>query len=433
MTQANRMAFLSLGDVFLSTPVRLGLYLVAYEYVLCSQKKQGVVVLSEFIGCAKILNEVLRVNPWNIEETALVISRALSMEPAHRARAHRQNLAFVQKSTLFKWADSFLQDAIRAGVAGHTKGNDVIYSGLANGTVFNRLVGSSQHLKADSLQEAYLDARKRVLVFNYEALEDQKDSKELYQIFGELSRDPRNSVFIMTDNSPDKLDLWRRKLGKEYDPKRLIGVSAEQGCYYQWHGSSAWECISKDLDLSWKRDRSSRRLCPTAGFLSLANCPCVSFCSAGVRLGRTSLRLPHALRIMEAYAARTDGSAIKEHWSSLFWDYEGLNSSTARELGLLQAKTLQQHLEDELREKPVQVICGEGYVLVKPSGTNNGYMVQRWLELVKRNKGAPDFIFGCGDAVADNVIFSSLAHHEFDAEQPKMYAAKMKYMHAYTT
>jgi trehalose 6-phosphate synthase/phosphatase len=254
MTRANRMAFLSLGDVFLSTPVRLGLYLVAYEYVLCSQKKQGVVVLSEFIGCAKILNEVLRVNPWNIEEMALVISRALSMEPAQRARAHRQNLAFVQKSTLFKWADSFLQDAIRAGAAGHTKANDVIYAGLANGTIF-RAVGSSEHLKAEPLHEAYRRATTRVLIFNYEALEDQKDSKDLFTILGALSRDPRNSVLIMTDNAPNKLDLWRQKLGMAYDPHRLIGVSAEQGCYYQWHGSSTWECISKDLDLTWKSVR----------------------------------------------------------------------------------------------------------------------------------------------------------------------------------
>jgi trehalose-6-phosphatase len=123
---------------------------------------------------------------------------------------------------------------------------------------------------------------------------------------------------------------------------------------------------------------------------------------------------------MESYAARTDGSVIKEHWSSVFWDYESLNASTARELGLMQAKTLQRHLEDEFKEMPVQVICGEGYVLVKPSGTNNGYMVNCWLDLVKRHKGAPDFIFSCGDAVGDNVIFSSLAHHEFGARQPSM-------------
>ena len=46
-----------------------GLNLLPFEYIHTkhSQQASGVVVLSEFVGCAHVLNGCVRINPFNLE------------------------------------------------------------------------------------------------------------------------------------------------------------------------------------------------------------------------------------------------------------------------------------------------------------------------------------------------------------------------------
>lgn len=63
---------------------------VSYEYVACQQKKQGVMILSEFAGAAQSLNGSIVVNPWDSQQVADAIFEAVTMDADTRAENHRK-------------------------------------------------------------------------------------------------------------------------------------------------------------------------------------------------------------------------------------------------------------------------------------------------------------------------------------------------------
>jgi trehalose 6-phosphate synthase/phosphatase len=75
------------ADVALVTPLRDGMNLVAKEYVAARVDGDGTLVLSEMAGAAEELQEALVVNPYDPDQVAEALHRALSMpEDERRAR-----------------------------------------------------------------------------------------------------------------------------------------------------------------------------------------------------------------------------------------------------------------------------------------------------------------------------------------------------------
>ena len=62
--------------------------LVAKEFVAARDDEQGVLVLSQFTGAARELTEALIVNPYDVEETADALHRAVDDAGRRAARAH---------------------------------------------------------------------------------------------------------------------------------------------------------------------------------------------------------------------------------------------------------------------------------------------------------------------------------------------------------
>jgi trehalose 6-phosphate synthase/phosphatase len=97
------------ADIALVTPLRDGMNLVAKEYVACQVAEPGVLVLSHMAGAAETMAESLLVNPYNIEDTAVKLHRALLMsteERASRMKALRRREATLNVHT---WAKKLLQ------------------------------------------------------------------------------------------------------------------------------------------------------------------------------------------------------------------------------------------------------------------------------------------------------------------------------------
>lgn len=99
------------ADVALITPLRDGMNLVAKEFVACQTAQAGVLVLSRLAGAAESMREALLVNPYNIDETADALHRALTMEEDER----RSRMAALRKrerrGTVEVWLRDFLQAA----------------------------------------------------------------------------------------------------------------------------------------------------------------------------------------------------------------------------------------------------------------------------------------------------------------------------------
>ena len=97
------------ADVGLVTPLRDGMNLVAKEYVAAQDPANpGVLVLSKFAGAANELTSALLVNPYDRDEVANALNRALTMPLAERISRHSEMMAIVQENDIQHWQERFL-------------------------------------------------------------------------------------------------------------------------------------------------------------------------------------------------------------------------------------------------------------------------------------------------------------------------------------
>ncbi len=105
------------ADVILVAPLKDGMNLVVKEYIASNVDESGVVILSEFAGAAaQLKNDVLLINPFDIEGIADAINYALNMpdnEKFDRMHNLREN---VRLEDCYSWVTSIV-----AAAAGRTE------------------------------------------------------------------------------------------------------------------------------------------------------------------------------------------------------------------------------------------------------------------------------------------------------------------------
>jgi len=99
------------ADVALVTPLRDGMNLVAKEYVACQTEDRGVLLLSRLAGAAETMKEAVLVNPYDVDQTAERLHRALSMADEERRERMRALRRRERESDVHFWASSFLSAA----------------------------------------------------------------------------------------------------------------------------------------------------------------------------------------------------------------------------------------------------------------------------------------------------------------------------------
>jgi alpha,alpha-trehalose-phosphate synthase [UDP-forming] len=103
------LAYYRLADVALITPLKAGMHLGAKEYCAANLEARGALVLSEFAGAAAQLGAgALLVNPFDCQEVARTLRRALRMKDRERIARMRELRAEVRRHDVSWWADSFL-------------------------------------------------------------------------------------------------------------------------------------------------------------------------------------------------------------------------------------------------------------------------------------------------------------------------------------
>lgn len=111
--------------VGLITPLRDGMNLVAKEYVAAQDPRDpGVLILSQFAGAAAQMTEALIVNPFNREEMADAIRRALLMPRSERIKRWRSLMAGVEKNDVSAWRDDFVHALITTHCEARVDGPD---------------------------------------------------------------------------------------------------------------------------------------------------------------------------------------------------------------------------------------------------------------------------------------------------------------------
>jgi trehalose-6-phosphate synthase len=88
-----------------------GMNLVAKEFVAARDDERGVLVLSRFTGAARELPEALIVNPYDSDECAGALNRALNMPPGEQRDRLRVMRGLLEEFNVYRWAARMLIDA----------------------------------------------------------------------------------------------------------------------------------------------------------------------------------------------------------------------------------------------------------------------------------------------------------------------------------
>lgn len=412
-----KFAALRIADCLLDTSLKDGLNLIPFEY--CSARLSlsdreadataaafdshlstgtsasspvGVMIISEFTGCSRVLVGAIKINPWNTERVVESLLHAVQMPIGEKRRHFAPDANYVTSHSLVKWATDFLSD-----VRESRKKDEMVYVAFGFGAN-TRLLGIDQNfgkLDIRDVAKAYHKSNLRLFLLDNEGtlapdlrelIREHGASSSLHLGPGESERlhdqgapptqavlsylnilcaDPRNVVVITSGRQREKLESW-------FNTVKGIGYAAEHGFTYKVPALAGEE---------WKT------MLPAG-------------CESTVDMTWTSI----AYQLMELYRKRVQNTYIHFKGSAMVWQYREADP----ELGAWQARELSAALEETLSSHHVVVSSGKGYVEVKIRGVNKGVCATMILNELQHTRGRPDFVLCIGDDRSDELMFEAV-------------------------
>jgi trehalose 6-phosphate synthase/phosphatase len=304
------VAFYSISDIILVTPLRDGMNLIAKEYVASKIDQAGVLILSEMAGASKELGEALIINPNNKDEIALAIKNAIDMPEEEQIRRNEIMQARLKRYDVVKWADDFIQKLIP-----EESDTEKIKSKLLNE---NRI---------EELLDVFKKAKKRLIFLDYDGTlvpfanhpESAKPDEKLLNMLCDISKNKNTDLILISGRNKETLQQWFGNIG--------IEMIAEHGGWLK-EKDKEWRMIKTLLNY-WK---------------------------------------PQIFSILEMYVDRLPGSFIEEKEFSLAWHYRKADP----ELAYIRTMELVDHLLRYTANIDVQILQGNKVIEVRNAGVNKG-------------------------------------------------------------
>ena len=317
------VAFYSVADVALVTPLRDGMNLVAKEYIASKADGRGVLILSEMAGAAQEMGEALLVNPNDQEQVGTALARALTMSEEEQKRENQTMQERLRSYDVLAWADDFTE---RLEDVGATRRHEQL----------QQLSGLSRR----RLLAAYAAARSRLILLDYDGTlvpfagmpAEACPDRSLVRIIDRLACGLGTEVVIISGRSRKTLEQWFGDLE--------LGLVAEHGAWLRSVGGR-WR-LSGPLASDWKR------------FIR---------------------------PILDRYVHRTPGSMVEEKEFALVWHYRRVVPGLAE----ARAAELRASLIELVADLRLDVLEGSKVVEVRNAGIGKGYAAARWLTRRKRD------------------------------------------------
>ncbi|HXN50310.1 MAG TPA: trehalose-6-phosphate synthase [Candidatus Acidoferrum sp.] len=102
--------FYRAASLCMVTSLHDGMNLVAKEFVASREDNRGVLILSTFAGAALELTDSLLVNPYDVQQLAGAIHRALNMPGDEQAARMQHMRSSVREHNVYRWAANLLSD-----------------------------------------------------------------------------------------------------------------------------------------------------------------------------------------------------------------------------------------------------------------------------------------------------------------------------------
>jgi len=102
--------FYVLADICIVSSLHDGMNLVAKEYVASKKDSSGVLILSQFTGASRELNEAVLINPYAIEEFADKILQAVEMPEEEKKKRMDLMRKKISENNIYRWAASIVSE-----------------------------------------------------------------------------------------------------------------------------------------------------------------------------------------------------------------------------------------------------------------------------------------------------------------------------------
>jgi len=102
--------FYKAADLCMVTSLHDGMNLVAKEFVAARDDEHGVLVLSQFTGASRELQDAVIVNPYDIGQIAKSIHLALTMDNAEQQARMRRMRKTLKEQNVYRWAGNLITD-----------------------------------------------------------------------------------------------------------------------------------------------------------------------------------------------------------------------------------------------------------------------------------------------------------------------------------
>jgi trehalose 6-phosphate synthase/phosphatase len=339
------IALYSAAEVCWVTPLRDGMNLVAKEYVACKRGEDGVLLLSEFAGAAAEMGEAFLVNPYDEEQTAEVLERALALSQEERHERMAALYRRVVRNNVFAWGEEFLSDLSEASQSR-----------------LDRPTGYPLNLPITEIVNAFSRQERRLLLLDYDGTlapyakrpQDAVPTSGLLELLAELADNPDNCVAVVSGRSRAVLEAW-------FGETKGLWLAAEHGAVMRSPVSMNWELYRPTHALDWKQQ---------------------------------------VYPVLEHFVDRTPGSFIEEKEFSFVWHYR----MTETEFGEWLANELVADLEQMLADTELRAVRGQKSVEVKLLWANKGEVLARLEDAFP----SPTFLFAAGDDRTDEDLFERL-------------------------
>uniref|UniRef100_K3W4W4 Uncharacterized protein n=1 Tax=Globisporangium ultimum (strain ATCC 200006 / CBS 805.95 / DAOM BR144) TaxID=431595 RepID=K3W4W4_GLOUD len=402
------VALYNSADVGIITSIKEGINLQAMEFIAAQKDTcRGVLVYSEFAGCASSFQGALLVNPMHIEQVAASIDTALKMSTTTKRIRHQQLSRYVNTYTSTLWAQRIMS---------------ALNEAAATAQEYNRL----EKLDTTQLLGYYERSQRRLFLLDYDGTlvnyqsmaELAEPSPALLASLEELSADPHNAVYIISGRNKSRLQEWFGHLSR-------VGLAAEHGYWFRpaakhpaasFKGEEnddvlsaeptkddAYTAINGDLQTNDDDALLDADGSPTAAAAGLESVPWQCMFSDVELEWRDEVE-----SILEHFTERTPGSLLDIKDCSYTWHFRDADPT----FGLKQAKDLQLHFDQMLRDRPVGIVmCRiKKYVTIRPWRVNKGRAVSRILEYESETPYFTsldfDFILAVGDERTDEDMFN---------------------------
>jgi trehalose 6-phosphate synthase/phosphatase len=312
----NVTALFQIADVAFIAPLRDGMNLAAKEFV-ASNRRKGVLILSETAGAAEELKDALIVNPKDPQTLVLALNKALGMRRTELKQRLRRMKRQLSHNTVQSWAKSFV-DSLQQPLPGTPR----ITRGL-NQRLIARLVN------------LYSTSNRRLLLLDYDGTlvpftaeyAEANPSKALLSTIEELTKDKANEVVLISGRMANELEGWFGNL--------RINLVAEHGASIKYADQNRWKSYEKDSSI-WKK-----QLTP----------------------------------ILEKYVDLTPGAQLEVKPHSLVWHYRGASAYHAQK-NLVAIKRV---TKPKLNKLGLDILQGNKVIEIKDLKISKGAAASNWL------------------------------------------------------